>query len=329
MSTDDTTDDRPAGTDPLAALEEAARTVAERTGPATVAIGRNARGSGVVVAPGRVLTNAHNLRDRSTQVTFRDGRREQGTVSGADPHGDLVVLEVDTGDITPLEWAADIPGVGAIVFAMARGSRGTRIGFGLVSGTQRPFRGPRGRRISGGLEHSAPLARGSSGGPLVDRRGHLVGINTHRLGDGFYLAQPADEVLRSKVDRMAAGERVERPSLGVAVAPPPVAHKLRAAVGLEERDGLLVRGVEEDSPAARADVRQGDLLVRAAGRDLTAVDTLFDVLDGHDPTTALELLVVRGSDEVAVTVRFDPAGGTAGSTAEDAAVPGEAGPTPR
>jgi len=300
-------------TDPLSALEDAARRVADRVGPATVSIGRSGRGSGVVVADGRVLTNAHNLRDRTTQVLFGDGRREQATVSGADPHGDLVVLEVDTGDIEPVEFARTDTDVGAVVFAVARGLRGTRIGFGLVSGTQRPFRGPRGRRISGGLEHSAPLARGSSGGPLVDRAGHVVGINTHRLGDGFYLAQPTDEVLRSKVDRMGAGEHIERPTLGVAVAPPQVAHRLRRAVGLPDRDGLLVRGVDDDGPAARAGIGEGDLLVRAGERPLDSVDALFDVLDGHDGVAPLDLLVVRGTDELTVTVTFtgstdEPAG---------------------
>jgi serine protease Do len=291
-------------TDPLSALESAARTVADRVGPATVSIGRSGRGSGVVVAPGQVLTNAHNLRDRTTQVTFGDGRREQGTVSGADPHGDLVVLEVDTGDVAPVEFADAGPDVGAVVFAVARGLRGTRIGFGLVSGTQRPFRGPRGRRISGGVEHSAPLARGSSGGPLVDRSGRVVGINTHRLGEGFYLAQPADDTLRAKIDRMGAGEHIERPSLGIAVAPPEVARKLRRAVGLDARDGLLVRGVDDDGAAARAGISQGDLLVQAGDRSLESVDALFDVLDGHDPTEPLPVHLVRGSDDVTVTVSF-------------------------
>lgn len=292
--------------DPLTALEQAAAVVAERVGPTTVAIGRSGRGSGVVVAPGRVLTNAHNLRDRTTQVVFGDGRRVQAAVSGADPHGDLVVLEVDTGDVEPVEWSPDTPRVGTVVFAVARGLRGTRLGFGLTSGTDRPFRGPRGRRIPAGLEHSAPLARGSSGGPLVDRAGRLVGINTHRLGGGFYVAQPADAALRERVDRMGAGERIERPSLGVAVAPPEVARRLRAAVGLAERTGLLVRSVDDDSPASRAGVQVGDLLVRAGERDLVSVDTLFDVLDAHDVATPLELSAVRGADEVTLTVGFDP-----------------------
>ena len=267
-----------------------------------------------------MVTNAHNLRDRTTQVTFGDGRRVQGTVSGADPHGDLVVLEVDTGEIEPVEWSTDDTRVGNAVFAVARDLRGPRLGFGLVSGTNRAFRGPRGRRINAGVEHSAPLARGSSGGPLVDRTGRLVGINTHRLGDGFYVAQPADAGLRARVERMGAGERIERPSLGVAVAPPEVARRLRSAVGLPEATGLLVRGVDDDSPAARAGVHQGDLLVRAAGTALDGVDALFDVLDTHDAATPLAISVLRGADELDVEVSFDRPEGS-----DDPADPGPSG----
>ncbi|MBA2624750.1 MAG: trypsin-like peptidase domain-containing protein, partial [Acidimicrobiia bacterium] len=181
-------------------LEQVVRSAAERTGPAVVAIGRDARGAGVVVAAGKVLTNAHNLRDRTTSVTFADGRHEQATVAGADPDGDLVVLDVDTGGVAPLDWSSEGTTPGAVVLAAARGHRGLRVTFGVVSGTEVAFRGPRGRRITGSVEHTAPLARGSSGGPLLDAEGRLVGLNTNRLGDGFYLALPADAELRRRVE---------------------------------------------------------------------------------------------------------------------------------
>src|SRR5262249_20517561 len=253
----------------MAALDElqtAARTVATRLGPATVSIGRDGRGSGVVIAEGQVLTCAHNLRDRTTQVTFADGRTAQGTVLGADVDGDLAVLEVDTAGATPTEWAPAAPSDGQVVFGAARGRQGLRVTFGLVSGTDRTFRGPRGRRLSGSVEHTAPLARGSTGGALSDAEGRVVGINTLRLGDRFALAQPADEALRARVAKLAAGETPSRRRLGVALAPAHVARRLRASVGLPERDGLLVRAVEDGSPAAAAGIEAGDLLVTAAGR---------------------------------------------------------------
>src|SRR4051794_471022 len=153
---------------PLADLSAAARTAAAASAPSPVAIGRHGRGTGVVVAQDRVLTNAHNLRDRTTQVTFADGRTLQGRVVGADPDHDLVVLAVETAGAPVLAWSERTLVEGDPVFATGRSLRGHRVTFGLVSAADRSFRGPRGRRIKGALEHTAPLARGSSGGPLLD-----------------------------------------------------------------------------------------------------------------------------------------------------------------
>jgi serine protease Do len=287
-------------------LQTAARTVASRLGPATISIGRDGRGSGVVIADGQVLTCAHNLRDRTTQVTFADGRTAQGTVLAADVEGDLAVLGVDTAGAALAEWASTAPSDGQVVFGVARG-QGLRVTFGLVSGTDRTFRGPRGRRLSGSVEHTAPLARGSTGGALADAEGRVVGINTLRLGDRFALAQPADDTLQARVSRLAAGEAPSRRRLGVALAPAHVARRLRASVGLPERDGLLVRGVEDGSPAATAGIEAGDLLVTAADRALRSADDLFEVLEAHAQADTLTLGVVRGTEERTVEVRFEAA----------------------
>lgn len=284
-------------------LEQAATAVAERVGPAVVSIGRDARGSGLVVGEGQVLTNAHNLRDRTTSVTFADGRVEQGTVAGVDRDGDLAVLHVETGGAAALEWGDGAPAVGSVVFAVARSRHGSRVSFGMVSGTDSAFRGPRGRRITGTVEHTAPLARGSSGGPVVDAAGRLVALNTNRLGDGFYSALPADGELRKRVDALASGTSPERRRLGVAVAPRDVARRLRRSVGLPERDGVLVRGVEAGSPAAAAGVREGDLLVSAGGRALAEPDDVHDALDSLEGDD-LDLAVVRGAEELSVRVSF-------------------------
>jgi len=139
----------------------------------------------------------------------------------------------------------------------------------------------------------------------VDADGRLIGLDTHRL-EGVYLAVPATAELRDRIVRLAAGESPSRRTLGVAVAPPRVAARLRRSVGLPERDGLLVRGVEDASPAANAGIRIGDLLVRAAGRDLRQADDLFDVLDALS-AESLDLGVVRGVEELTVLVRFDDA----------------------
>ncbi len=288
-------------------LQTAVKTVTERIGPATVTIGRDRRGTGVVIADGRVLTNAHNLRDRTTQVAFADQRIAQAEVLGADPEGDLAVLAVDTTGTPVAEWSAAPAAAGQVVFGAARGRQGLRVTFGVVSGVDREFRGPRGRRITGSVEHTAPLARGSSGGPLVDAEGRLLGINTNRIGDGFYLAIPTDAGLRDRVDRLAAGHSPARRRLGIAVAPSSVARRLRRSVGLPERDGLLVRGVDDGSPAAAGGVTTGDLIVSANGVDVHAADDLWGVLDalGGDETDSVDLGIVRGAEELTIRVTFD------------------------
>jgi serine protease Do len=295
----------------LGAIQEAVAGVAERVGPAVVGLGRGwARGSGVVIGDGRVLTAAHVLRGEEVTVTFADGRTTPGRVLGSDPDLDVAVVETDTAGLQAVEWDVEAVGrqsVGAPVLALANpGGHGLRTTFGLVTATGRSFRGPRGRRIPGSIEHSAPLPRGSSGGPLVDPDGHLLGLNAVRREGGLILAVPADDALRRRVDALARGESGERPRLGVALAHPRSARKLRAAVGLPERDGLLVRGVVDGSPAASAGIERGDLLVAAAGKELHAIDDLFDALDGD--AAAVTLRVVRGTEERDVEVSLQADG---------------------
>lgn len=291
-----------ATTEPLADLTAATRTAAAAAGPATVAIGRHGRGTGVVVGPNRVLTNAHNLRDRTTQVTFADGRAEQGRVVGADPDHDLVVLDVDTADAPALAWSDRTLTEGDPVFAAGRGRGGHRVTFGLVSATDRRFRGPRGRRVGGALEHTAPLARGSSGGPLLDADGKLVGINTHRLGEGFYLALPADAEVRARVDQLSAGQHLGGRRLGVAVVPAAESARLRRRVGLAPHDGLLVSGVVDGSPAAEAGLGEGDLVVAVGGTAVTTVDDVWDALDAAGAEVEIEVL--RGTESRTITVSY-------------------------
>jgi S1-C subfamily serine protease len=286
-------------------LSSAARSVVTQVGGSLVSIGQDGRGSGVVIAAGKVLTNAHNLRDRTTQVTFADGRAEQGSVAGVDDDGDLVVLDVDTGSVAAITWADGAPEAGDVVFALSRGGQRTRVSFGMVSSVDLAFAGPRGRQVHGGVEHTAPLVRGSSGGPIVDAQGRVLGLNTHRTGRGFYVARPVDAALRATIDDLSAGKSVTRPRLGIALAPPDVAAKLRASVGLPERAGLLVRGVEPGGPAANAGIAEGDLLVAAGDTPLNSIDALHDALGSAGES--LTLTIVRGTEERTVVVEFQPA----------------------
>lgn len=288
----------------MAGLTEIERTiarVAESTMGSVVGIGARFRGTGFVLAPGRVATNAHNLRGEETTVTFADGSRAPGKVLGLDPDGDLAVLAVDTGDRPALPWSEATVAIGAAVLAAAAGPDGPRLTLGFVSGVGRSFRGPSGALVGPAIEHTAPLAPGASGGPLLDCEGRVVGIDTHRLGDGFYLAIAAEAGLRARLDRLASGEAPRRLRLGVVVAPPEIARRLRRAVGLTEVDGLLVRTVEPGSLAEAAGLREGDVVVGAAGRAIDSVDALHAVLTETEPP--FELRIVRGVEERTLTIR--------------------------
>ncbi|HET9665856.1 MAG TPA: S1C family serine protease [Desertimonas sp.] len=291
----------------LTELTDLVRTATSAAGPSVVSVGRHGRGSGFVVAAGRVVTNAHNLRDRTTSVRFADGRTAQATVTGSDLDGDLVVLDVDTGDAAPLPWSDQPPGEGDIVVVVTAGRQRLRATWGQITGLDHGFRGPRGRRIAGAIEHTAPSAAGASGAPVLDRDGKVVAVNTHRVEHGFYLARPADDDLRRHVSAMGEGHSYERARLGVALAPPHVAAKLRRAVGLAERDGLLVRGVDDDSAAARAGISEGDLLVRAGDHDLVSADDLFAALADISPGGELAITLVRGTEELSVTATWPSA----------------------
>ena len=142
---------------------------------------------------------------------------------------------------------------------------------------------------------------GSSGGPIVDTEGRVLGINTIRLGGGFFGAIAADAAFQERVERLGRGEVSSRRRIGIGIAPPFVARRLRRAVGLPERDGLLVRDVEDDSPAAAAGVQEGDLIVGAGGRDVREVDDLFEAI-ASATDAPLSLTLVRGTEERSVEV---------------------------
>ncbi|HEX2844848.1 MAG TPA: S1C family serine protease [Candidatus Limnocylindria bacterium] len=275
--------------------------IAERIGPSVVGIGNRWRGgSGIVIGENRILTNAHNLHGDEVTVTFADGRSAEAKPIGVDVDGDLAVLEATTEGAPILPAGTDAPGVGTPVVALGNpNGHGPRVTFGFVSGTGRSFRGPRGRRVADAVEHTAPLMPGSSGGPIVGLDGRLLGINTNRLGHGFYLAIAADASLADRLGALGRGETPTRRRLGVGLAPAHVARRLRRAVGLPERDGLLVREVEDDSPAASAGIAEGDLIVGVGDRDVTSADDLFDALGTSGD---LEIRLVRGADELTVTV---------------------------
>lgn len=285
-------------------LGERIRGIAGTAGSSVVGLGgHRLLGSGVVVRDGVVLTNAHNLVAEKPVVRFQDGGTEHGSVIGIDPDRDLAVIRVGTGRAPSLQWVPETVSVtiGSPVVGLANpGGRGLRATWGMVAAVDRSFRGPRGRKVPNGFEHTALAPPGASGGPVVGLDGGLLGLNTRRLGRGFYIAQTAGPGLEELVESLLAGDRAEPKRLGIGVAPAEVTRRLRRTLGLDEVEGLLVRLVEEGSPAERAGVREGDVLVAADGRATADVDELHLILD--EPGEEIELELVRVNDRLTLIV---------------------------
>jgi serine protease Do len=274
--------------------------IVDQLGPSVAGVrwgGR--RGSGVVVAQDRVVvlrrSNAGPI-----EVALAGQQPREGELVGSDRRRAIAVVVVPTGDAAAPAWADGAAGIGDAVFALANpGATGLRATEGRVSSEPLTVRGRHGRAVEGVIEHTAPLPRGAGGGPLVDAAGALLGLNVLRADPGFLLALPA-AVVRPAVERILAGREEEGGRLGVALVPARASRRMRAAVGLPERDGLLVRGVEDGGPAELAGVRAGDLLIGLGGTDLHGVEDVFAALDAAE--NAVELRLIRGTEELDVSV---------------------------
>ena len=268
-------------------------------GDSVVSFGRGARrGSGFVIGRDRVLTLAYRLRDDVVETVTRDGERNDGRVLGVDRDLGVAVLDVPTGATPAIRWASEPPRLGGPVFALSDPGSGLRLTAGNISAASLTVRSRHGRALEL-IEHTAPLPRGSGGGPLVDPDGTVVGVNALRGDAGFLLALPARAV-QGAVERIAEGREPTR--LGVALASPSASRRMRRAVGLPDHDGLLVQAVEDGSAADRAGVARGDLLVNLGGTPVTAIDDLLSALDANSSAPAVELGVLRATEQVQLSV---------------------------
>ncbi|MDX6538634.1 MAG: hypothetical protein QOI71_244 [Gaiellales bacterium] len=272
------------------------RRAAAQIGPSVVGLRGGARGSGTIVATGRVLTSAVNLTDGAPEVVFADGRSAPATVTGLDRRRGFAVLSVETGALAPLAFGVESPPIGTTVIALANPwGRGLSVTHGFVASSRvRPARG---------VAHTALCPRGAAGGPLVTPDGGLLGCNMVRLDGGFVLATGTDAETRERIEALVASDRHSDRTLGVTIAPPRVARRLRRSVGLDERDGLLVREVGADSPASAAGIRQGDLIVAVGDSPIASVDDLLAQLETG--SEELAVTVIRGAGEHTLTARLE------------------------
>jgi S1-C subfamily serine protease len=284
----------------LDAYSQAVTGAVEAVAPAVVKVEAQGAGSGFVFTPdGLVLTNAHVVaRAREVSAVLPDGRSCRASVIGADDDTDLAVLKITAGDLRPIALGDSRRlRVGQIVVAI-----GNPFGFqhtvtaGVVSATGRSLRARTGRLMSGLVQTDAALNPGNSGGPLVNTRGDVVGINTAVIvpAQGISFAVSA-ETARLVVPQLLTHGRVRRSYLGIGSQDVPLPRVLVRHYRLPASSGVLVTDVGPGSPAARAGVRGGDLIVAFGDTVVEGTDDLQRALAGELTGRTVPMQVLRGT----------------------------------
>jgi S1-C subfamily serine protease len=242
-------------------------------------------GSGFFISPdGYILTNSHVVHGaRELKVLLADGRKLAADLIGDDPDTDLAVIRVSADEISFLtlaDSAAVRPGQIAIAIGSPMGFQQT-VTAGIVSGLGRSLRGASGRLIDNVIQTDAALNPGNSGGPLVNTHGEVIGVNTAiiRPAQGICFA------IASNTARWVAGwlikdGHIRRSYIGVAGQNVPLLRKLVRHHRLTQETGVLVAGLEPDSPASRAGLLESDILLALDGTPAPTVDTLHKLLTG-------------------------------------------------
>jgi S1-C subfamily serine protease len=300
-------------TELLDAYSRAVMSVVDRVAPSVVQVidGRGA-GSGVVIAPdGYVLTNAHVVeRSDAPRVGLRDGRVVEGRVVGRDPSTDLAVLRISADGLIAAELGdSDRLRVGQLVIAI-----GNPLGFqstittGVVSALGRSLNGRDGRPIENVIQTDAALNPGSSGGPLVDTHGRVVGINTAVIAaaQGICFAIPSSTASTVAAALIRDG-RVRRARLGISAAPTPIGRGLAARLALPASEGVRILEVTAGSPAGRAGLRAGDILVFLDGAAVTSLSTLQRLLTADRVGRSMPAIVIRRGERLELTVAAEEA----------------------
>jgi S1-C subfamily serine protease len=293
-------------TDTLAALSEGMADAVENIAASVVKVnGRRRRsGSGVVFAQNKVLTASHVLeREEDLSVETADGRTLTARFAGRDHSTDLAVLDVEGLDIEPVTPAEGEARVGQISLAVGSRSRGEgpRATLGVVSAVGGPVRTRRGPRLERYIQTDATPYPGFSGGPLIDARGSVLGILVSGWGRGAAFAIPADLAWRTAGSLSERGS-VKRGYLGILSQP--VRLPDGQSLGLTQRGGLLVVGVEDGSPAGRGGLIVGDILATLDGQPVEDTDDLLVLLAGDRVGSSVPVKLVRGGElaEVEITV---------------------------
>ena len=284
--------------DLLAALSDGLADAVEKIGTSVVRVhGRRRRpASGVVYAPNMVLTASHALeREEDLTVGTSDGRTLPARFVGRDPSTDLAALRVEDLNVDAASPAGGAARIGQLALAVGSPGRGEgpRASLGVVSSVEGPMRTWRGPRLERYIQTDATAYPGFSGGPLVDARGNVLGIMTTGLARGAALAIPTELAWRVARNLEERGS-VRRGYLGVLSQPVRLPDGQR--VGLTQRGGLLVVGVEDGSPAGRGGLIIGDIVATLDGQPVEDTEDLLVLLTGDRVGREVEVGVIRGGE---------------------------------
>ena len=268
---------------------------------------RGGNGSGFVFTPdGYLLTNSHVVHGaESLHVTLSDGRRFPAALVGEDPETDLAVIRIDAADLTPVQLG-DSRAVRVGQLAVAIGNPygfQTTVTAGVVSALGRSMRAQSGRLIDNILQTDAALNPGNSGGPLVNSRGEVIGVNTAVIlpaqGICFAIAVNTAKYVAARLIRDG---RIRRSSLGLGGQIVPLHRYQVRTLGLATDTGVLVVSLEKGSPAARGGVQEGDVIVAFGGHSVAGIDDLHRLLTEEQVGRTVPVTVLRHAQRVTVEV---------------------------
>ena len=279
----------------------------------TVELGREAtgreagQGSGFIVSPdGLILTNSHVVhKARTMQVSLADGRRVPATLIGEDPDTDLAVVRASLSDLPSLKLGdSQSIRVGQLVIAS-----GNPLGFsttvtaGVVSALGRSLRSRTGRLMDDIIQTDAALNPGNSGGPLVDSRGQVIGVNTAIIAgaQGLCFAIAANTA-QYVVGRLIRDGRIRRSYVGVAGQNAAIARQLVRFYGLTVSNGVVVAAIEPNSPAAKSLLREGDIIIALDGQSVSSIDQLHRLLTEERIAQPAQLTVIRRTERLAIAI---------------------------
>ena len=269
---------------------------------------RHGSGSGFIFTPdGFILTNSHVVHGaKKIEVTLADGHKHRADLIGDDPDTDLAVIRINAPNLLPAQLGdAQKIRVGQLVIAI-----GNPYGFqysvtaGVVSALGRSLRAQSGRLMDAVIQTDAALNPGNSGGPLVNSRGEVIGVNTAMIlpAQGICFATSIDTA-KFVASRLIRDGRVSRSYIGLAGQNVPLLRRIVFHYNLAVESGILVVSFEQNSPARKGGLREGDIIIGFDDHPIAGIDDLHKLLTEERIGRESSLLVIRGTEKLSIAVR--------------------------